>query len=247
MRPDNRTWYIYALTDPRTEAIRYVGWAYDPVRRLDEHISKCYKEQNHKACWIRSLVSSGIYPELVILSENTGDWASSERGWIAFFRATGADLTNGTDGGEGAAGAVLSEETKRKISAARLGTKASEATRRTLSLSHKGLKRSVEHCRSLSAALKGRIISPQQRLQISRALTGRKQSPELIEKRISKIRGIKRSEEFCKHLRLPKSSETRAKMSAWQIGRVLPESTKQKLRLACLLRKNRKKEVPDAS
>jgi hypothetical protein len=64
-------------------------------------------------------------------------------------------LHNRTDGGDGASGAIRSEETKKKMSEAKKGKTPSEETRRKLSDAQKGKTRSEEHKRNLSDAKKG--------------------------------------------------------------------------------------------
>ena len=65
-------------------------------------------------------------------------------------------LRNMTDGGEGCAGRVLSEETKKKLSEA-----------------HKGKKKSIEHRKALSEAAKTRKVSDKWRESVSVAKKGR--------------------------------------------------------------------------
>lgn len=57
--------YIYALRDPETGKVMYVGTSINPRERLSNH----YGEKNHKDkyLWIRALVGKGMKPELVIL------------------------------------------------------------------------------------------------------------------------------------------------------------------------------------
>jgi hypothetical protein len=58
-----------------------------------------------------SLVSIGLHPLLEIIESGSGDgWANAERRWIAFYRASGARLVNGTDGVEGAPGRGTPEQ-----------------------------------------------------------------------------------------------------------------------------------------
>ena len=64
-------------------------------------------------------------------------------------------LRNMTDGGEGCAGRVLSEETKKKLSAAHKGRKKSEEHRKALSEAAKKRRASDKWKASVSASLKG--------------------------------------------------------------------------------------------
>lgn len=91
---------IYALVDPRDDAIRYIGASVDPVKRLESHLRD--KEGNRKCGWLSELKNLGLTPRLIeieIASES--EWEEAERWWIAECRAVGCDLTNHTDGGLG--------------------------------------------------------------------------------------------------------------------------------------------------
>lgn len=108
-------WYIYTLTDPRDNRIRYVGMTHEPKRRLTEHLKEPSTLMSRKAVWIRELLSAGLKPRLDCIesgSEPKG-WSEAERGWIKIYRDLGYDLTNGTDGGQGH---EFTDETKARIS-----------------------------------------------------------------------------------------------------------------------------------
>ena len=62
-------------------------------------------------------------------------------------------LRNGTDGGEGNSGRVMSEETKKKVSDKMKGIKKSEEHRRKLSEAKKGRKYSKKHIDSIKEGL----------------------------------------------------------------------------------------------
>jgi hypothetical protein len=95
--------FIYALVDPTTREVRYIGKSTDPTKRLSFHLAKrSLKTNNPKNLWIRSLVAKDLKPILVVLQKCSDDkWAEAERAWIVTFRMIGADVTNTSDGGEG--------------------------------------------------------------------------------------------------------------------------------------------------
>lgn len=85
-------------------------------------------------------------------------------------------------------GAVMSEETKAKISKSRKGKGGDKGW-------------TQERRNKISVALKGRVVTEEQRRKISYSLTGRKQSAETIEKRVQKLRGRKAPEGFAEKVR----------------------------------------------
>lgn len=92
---------VYALSDPTTGAVCYVGKSNDPQMRLRAHCAEARRYSgSHRAAWIRSLLLAEKRPALVIL-ERCLDFAEAERRWIAHFRSRGCQLTNATDGGDG--------------------------------------------------------------------------------------------------------------------------------------------------
>lgn len=154
---------IYALIDPRTDSVRYVGVAKDPVDRLRAHMRDggegVRRKRTHKACWIRSLRRLGLRPVLRILARVSEQrWEESERKWIAKLRRNGDDLTNANDGGYGMRNPT--PQTRAKMSAAaRRRPAASEETRSLLSklaLGRKLKPRRPEHAKAISDALRGR-------------------------------------------------------------------------------------------
>ena len=52
-----KTTFIYALKDPRTNIIRYIGKANEPYKRYKKHLNKCRDKNTHKRNWINSLKS----------------------------------------------------------------------------------------------------------------------------------------------------------------------------------------------
>jgi hypothetical protein len=120
MLPQKRV-TIYALCEPESGLIRYVGKTrYTPERRLTYHLTQSRSSRLPSANWLRSLNLRGFRPIMVEL-ERVGlndDWASRERFWISACKDAGFRLLNLTDGGEGAHGFEPTDEHRSKISQA---------------------------------------------------------------------------------------------------------------------------------
>ena len=103
---------IYALIDPRTKCVRYVGKTKQPLLvRLRKHINDKPKHNTHKHNWIQSLITINLKPEIVMLELcNETNWVEREKYWIQYFD----NLTNLTTGGEGCD--YFDEDVKLKIS-----------------------------------------------------------------------------------------------------------------------------------
>lgn len=97
--------YIYGLVCPMSGAIRYIGKAQKPKKRLSAHISGAltFAYSHHTARWIRKLAEDGLKPGLKILEQvaQDADWREVERRWIRKALDQGWPLTNSTQGGEG--------------------------------------------------------------------------------------------------------------------------------------------------
>jgi predicted GIY-YIG superfamily endonuclease len=105
---------IYALCDPDTNEVRYIGQTKDLKHRLCEHFSA--RSKLYRDCWIRSLERD---PSHFILEEcdTREELNEAERFWIDWYRRCGfARLTNLTDGGGGIDGFKHSADARKRIS-----------------------------------------------------------------------------------------------------------------------------------
>jgi hypothetical protein len=97
--------FIYALVDPveYNENHIYIGKSNNPYRRYGEHINDM--KMTSKVNWIKSLLSKGFKPDLVVLEqcENVESvWKNREKYFIKFYRSkTYYTVVNATNGGEG--------------------------------------------------------------------------------------------------------------------------------------------------
>ena len=145
---------IYALCDPITEDVRYVGKAICLSARLKSH--KNEKRDTRKCRWLESLWKQGLSPIVKELETVTNEkWEEAEIRWIAFYRELGCDLCNHTTGGEGL-------------------SNASEETRRKLSVIQKG--------RLSDPVYRAKIYTPERSAKISKSLTGKPKTPEHVRK-----------------------------------------------------------------
>lgn len=95
--------FIYALKNPDTNEIRYVGKTKNLLKkRLYEHCTKRnLLSKTHKNFWIKSLLELNKKPVIELLEIcSSNNWKEREIFWITQFN----NLTNTTLGGEGALG-----------------------------------------------------------------------------------------------------------------------------------------------
>lgn len=199
---------IYALADPRTKEIKYIGKTNRTLEaRLSQHLSQSIQEKNYRANWIKSLIKQNLKPETILLEEcSEENWAEREKFWISYGREQNWRLTNSTEGGEGCSNP--SDKTRKKLSESMkgkqhsLGYKFSEESRRKMSESRRGKNRSPETIRKMSEASKG-----------NKHALGHKHSKE-IRRKISESMKGKQNRLGYKH-----SEESRRKMSESRRGK----------------------------
>lgn len=147
--------------------------------------------------------------QIISICENRYDACRAEKTWIA----AGWSTYNTTEGGEGCLGYKHTKEAKRKIGDSHKGKIVSEETRKKLSASATGQKRifSEEHIANLAAANKrngatrNKEVSKETREKLSKVMANRIIRPETIEKQKQKLIGVKHSPE-----RIAKRVATRA-------------------------------------
>lgn len=229
---------IYSLQDENGN-IRYIGKTIQYLNsRLSDHLSEArHGAKCHRCNWLRNIMARGKWPSIFLIGEVEGDGAQEEVAWIAYFRAKGIKLVNGTDGGDGVTGYKIAEETRAKLSAIRgekhwaYGKHYSAETCRKISKALKGNKCAEGCCRSketrkkLSVARKGKILSEEHKRKIGEAGKGRYPSKETRRKLSEAHRGHVTSE------------ETRRKISEAEKGKIVSAETRIKMskaRLGCL-------------
>lgn len=162
---------LYALRDPRTQEIRYIGKSIKTAdERFRHHLKKStLSRKNHRTTWILSLLKLGLKPIMQVLRDDIQieeHLNAEEISTIAFCREAGFDLVNGTDGGEGGLGYKHTEATKEKLrilGAKSLGRRLSEESKQKIRLSAIGNQR-----------FKGKIHSLKTKFSISQKMLGNK-------------------------------------------------------------------------
>lgn len=96
----SRVWHTYALKDPRTGAVRYVGTTVNFQQRINRHFGRTH--HGRRTAWLAELRQHGLRPDVVVLETGTGlqEQAASERRWVEHYKPTGL-LLNVSPGGQG--------------------------------------------------------------------------------------------------------------------------------------------------
>lgn len=249
MNEDSRIWrtpdeiplnlenVIYALIDPVSGKIRYVGKAANLRRRIKRHLTITnLRGATHKVLWLNKLLALGLVPTIKIL-ELAAEYEvldKLEKKWIKHFRVLNYELTNGTEGGTGGKmspeavkkmanskrGKTASEEHKRRISIGLTGREVSEETRAKIGAAHRGTVRTPEQRKRMSDAHIGHVHSEETKAKISKKTAGRKPTREQIDRAINTKRergSFNTSKNFIYAMTGKKhSEETRRHMSASQ-------------------------------
>lgn len=252
IKPINRAWVIYTLSDPRCGSVRYVGWTVNPRQRLRDHTkpSKLAGSQRRDK-WINSLPNK--LPIMKIIEEGFGAaYAEAEMRWIKHYREAGCDLTNHTDGGDGTIGRLHTSEAKARMSAKRQGTRPSQKAIEAARAVNKGAKQSPALIAARVAKIRGVPKTEEHKRKLSAAKTGRKMSEAakqnmrnaaaLIDPEVRK----KRSHHASSHsVRTAEGNRriSEAKKAFW--ARLTPEerSTINRKRWQCRAEKNKSEET----
>lgn len=221
--------FIYALKDPETRRIRYIGKADSLKKRLAGHLADKYR--CHRTNWISELKSRGLLPEMeVLLIVPDSEWAEWEITFIASARAMGMDLTNETLGGDG-------PWSGRKQPPEMIAKRVAKITGRPSKL--RGRPQTPEHRAAISASLTGVPKSKEHSEKVGRAHRGRKQSEEHREKNRRAHLGRTHTVAAREKIRIAgigriKTVETREKLRSAMLGKTPTAETREKKRIAML-------------
>jgi hypothetical protein len=127
-----RDFLVYALLDPVTREVRYIGKSSSGLARAKAHLEPAYslRHKGYKKNWLLALRNAGQLPAIIVLSRHTSneEVLQAEIDYIRLYRALGARLTNQTDGGEGTCGRVVPAEERLRSANSRRGLPRSPET-----------------------------------------------------------------------------------------------------------------------
>jgi hypothetical protein len=130
-----------------------------------------------------SILVNGLRPILTVVESGEGEgWEVVEQRWIAHYRAQGCNLTNATDGGNGALKREVTLETRRKISETKRARGISAESKERIRAAHIGKQQTPERIKKAADARRGWNQTPEAREKIGSARRGKKLSPEHIAK-----------------------------------------------------------------
>lgn len=177
---------IYALIDPRTLLVRYIGKSLTGLERPKKH-RQCDPRKTGPYCrnWIKELLAVDLDYEIAVLDVGTKENLSElECYWIAFGRACGWPLTNLTAGGDGFTGEFTAEH-RAKLSAALRGRPVSANTRSKMAEKARAQMKRPE----MLEALRKRTFTPEWKAKISASRKALMQDPAEREKIAAPQRG----------------------------------------------------------
>lgn len=205
--------YIYTLSNPETNEVRYIGKTQNIKERYSKHLRMAKSKKNSNTylySWIKSLRSN---PKIEILDEVEKDWQFWEQYWICQFKTWGFNLTNLTIGGEGGKD-FFTEKTIKKLREKNRGEK-------NPNYGKKHSKETIEKIKSVNI---GRVVSQETRKKISKSKMGHSVTDEMREKfRYNSLNGIT-GMKGRKH-----KEETKLKMSKTKIGKKLTNDHIEKI------------------
>ena len=129
--------------------------------RIKEHLRNSRNSYVDRA--IKKYGWKNFTVEVLAVCKTIEELNECERKSIVEYKTKFPNGYNLTDGGEGTAGRIVSDETRKKISEARTRRKfqpLSEEHRKKISLANKGVKRSEEYCRNISERQRGTKRKP---------------------------------------------------------------------------------------
>jgi NUMOD3 motif-containing protein len=212
-----QTTFIYALCEPGTMNIRYIGKSNRPKIRLSGHFLEMRQYPHlRKSRWLQSLSIRQEKPSVEILDEvPIKFWSDYEKQHIQMAKNAGFDLTNLTEGGD--SGPSLPGNTNPFF-----GKRHSQESRKKMSVSHSG----ANHPNF------GKKLSQETRDKISKSHIGVRHTPEVLARILSKLRGRPAWNKGL--ITGPQSEESRRKKSLAVAGEKHPNFGKPRSSEVCV-------------
>lgn len=131
---------IYALQDPRSKEIRYIGKSTKGLKRPNYHLLPCYyahkkHDKTPLYLWIRKLKRLNLTPIILVLQQidTPENLSVAELYWINYFKTIGSPLTNVLDSSSmGNLGFRFSKEQRLKMSKTRKGIKRTDSWKNSM-------------------------------------------------------------------------------------------------------------------
>lgn len=218
---------VYKITNTINNKV-YIGQTINSL----ESRWKCHLKKSSKSLLVSRAIQKygkeNFTIEQIDSSETLDELNQKEIYWISFYQST--DVLKGYNIMSGGRNALLTDESKLKISIKKKGQRHTEETKRQMSESRKGRIFSEETRKKISDSHKGKIVSSETKRKISEANLGRKhteQSKENMKIGLSSLetREKMRNNNLGKKL----SEETKRKISLANTGRVCSEETRKKI------------------
>lgn len=156
---DEGKYYLYRHIRLDKNEVFYVGIGTKKRKGNVEHIyRRAFAVDSRNKYWTNITNKSEYLVEIVLESNDVLFMKEKEKEFIALYGRKDLDkgtLCNLTDGGEGTHGLIVSEETRKKMSASLKGRVFTKEWIRKFTESNRGKVRSQETCKLLSIKLKG--------------------------------------------------------------------------------------------
>ena len=108
--------YIYALLDPSSKEIRYIGKSSNIKNRMANHLCpSSLKKNTHKNNWLKKIKCKPLVKILCTCKLKNAN--KFEKYYISKYKNLGARLTNGTNGGDGWPEGLTMPKTEARIKA----------------------------------------------------------------------------------------------------------------------------------
>ncbi len=233
---------VYALTDPMSGCVRYIGKSTSGLTRPKEHGSSSnLRKKSHLrvVCWVKALVAAGLSYGVEIVEEvDSAELLNDlECFHIASIRAAGAFLLNDTDGGDGGPGYRWTNEQKARLSAIMKASPAVKQAAKANGARLRGIPRPPHVVKIIGDSHRGKSPTEETRTKIAATLRGNSAEMERIAALGRAKRGMKLSADACALRRQISTGrrhteESRTKLSRSKGGRPIADETGRVYRTA---------------